>query len=245
VDIGAKTYAPGRSALIFLARAQAGYAWRMSFPSQERPDLPDFMTWAELELLPEQVAAQIELWAGRVVWVRRGPAEHQTFSNRLWSALERCARKSMSERPDRCWRVTTETNIFLGAAGKSDFLTPDFLVHRCLESAYQDVRAADALLVGEVLSPSNTQTDIEAKKGRYAGAGIPWYWEITLARAASEIAIVRAYALETAPGLLPEGVRPLHSANYILAGEWTHDDPDGVDIAFPFPIAIPWSELEY
>ncbi|WP_433724996.1 Uma2 family endonuclease [Nocardia sp. CA-129566] len=217
----------------------------MSIPHVQRPDLPEYMTWEELERLPEEIAEQIELWDGRVVWVRRGPSEHQVFTARLFAALERCGRKDMSSHSERCWRVGLETNVFLGRTGKSDFLTPDFLVHRCLESPYQDVRSGDVLLVGEVLSPSNTQTDIEAKKGRYASAGIPWYWEVHLAREASAIAIVRAYALETRPGELPDGVHPLRSANYLLAGEWTPDNTDDIEIDFPFPIQIPWSELEY
>ncbi|MFX0574964.1 Uma2 family endonuclease [Nocardia nepalensis] len=217
----------------------------MSIPHVQQPDLPERMTWEELERLPEEIAEQIELWDGRVVWVRRGPSEHQVFMGRLWTALERCARKDMSDRPQHCWRAGFETNVFLGRTGKSDFLTPDFLVHRCLESPYQDVRGDDVLLVGEVLSPSNTQTDIEAKKGRYASAGIPWYWEVHLAREASAIATVRAYALETAPGRLPEGVHPLHPANYLLAGEWVPNDENGIEIDFPFPISIPWAELEY
>ncbi|WP_433733140.1 hypothetical protein ACQP0C_12835 [Nocardia sp. CA-129566] len=141
--------------------------------------------------------------------------------------------------------MTTETNIFLGRNGKSDFLTPDFLVHRCLGSPYQDLRSADVVLVGEVLSPTNTQTDIEAKKGRYAGSGIPWYWEVTLDRAASAIATVRAYGLDIGHAQLPDGVHPLRAANYILAGEWTHENPDGIAIDFPFPIVIPWTEVEY
>ena len=218
----------------------------MSPPRLENPSLPEFMTWEELEQLPEEVAGQIELWEGRVVWVRRGPAEHQTFTYRMTSAFERCAGKAMSEQPTSCLRVTLETNIFLGETGKNDFLTPDFLVHRCLDKPYQDIRASDTVLVGEVLSPSNTPSDMETKKGRYAGAGIPWYWEVTLDRRESVIATVRVYALERDHGELPAGVRPLRSANYLLAGEWTPgDDEDGVDFRFPFPIRIPWSELEY
>ncbi|MBF6354802.1 Uma2 family endonuclease [Nocardia higoensis] len=143
------------------------------------------------------------------------------------------------------WQVDVETNVFLGATGKSNFLTPDFLVYCCLDSPFQDVRAADTLMVGEVLSPSNTQTDMEAKKGRYAGAGIPWYWEVMIARTDSAIAVVRAYALETGHGRLPEGVRLLRPTNYLLAGEWTPADEDGVHIGFPFPIDIPWQELAY
>ncbi|MFE6862662.1 Uma2 family endonuclease [Nocardia sp. NPDC057668] len=203
------------------------------------------MTWEELERLPEEIAEQIELWDGRVVWLRRGPAEHQTFTNLLWSGLRTCARDAMTHQPEQCWKATTETNVFLGHTGKSNFLTPDFLVHRCLDQPYQDVRASDALLVGEVLSPSNTRSDIEAKKGRYASAGIPWYWEVHLAAEASAIATVRAFGLQTTPAVLPDGVHPLHPANYIAAGEWIPTDTNGIDFDFPFPIHIPWSELQY
>ncbi|WP_040797537.1 Uma2 family endonuclease [Nocardia higoensis] len=217
----------------------------MPWPHIEKPDLPEFMTWEELEQLPEEIADQIELWDGRVVWVGRGPSEHQRFTVRMRNAMERCARASMRRQPETCWQVDVETNVFLGVTGKSDFLTPDFLVYRCLDSPFQDVRAADTLIVGEVLSPSNTQTDMEAKKGRYASAGIPWYWEVTIARTDSAIAVVRAYALETGHGRLPEGVRPLRPANYLLAGEWTPDHEDGVQIGFPFPIDIAWPELAY
>lgn len=217
----------------------------MSLPQIGRPDLPEYMTWEELEQLPEEIAAQIELWNGRVVWVRRGPAEHQVFTNRLWAALEQHTREVNQTDPEQCWRVTTETNIFLGSTGKTDFMTPDFLVHSCLTTPYQDIRSADTLLVGEVLSPSNTQSDMEAKKARYADAGIPWYWEVTLAHAESAIATIRAYALETGHGQLPSGVRPLHPANYLITGEWTRADTDGVRIDFPFPIEISWSALEF
>lgn len=113
------------------------------------------------------------------------------------------------------------------------------------ETPFEDIRANTTLPVGEVLSPSNTQTDMETKKGRYASAGIPWYWEVTLAREVSAIATVRAYGLETGPGRLPGGVHPLRSANYILAGEWTLGNPGGIRIEYPFPITIPWTELEY
>lgn len=217
----------------------------VSVPHVQRPELPEFMTWEELEQLPEEIAEQIELWDGRVVWVRRGPGEHQIFTARFFAALERCARDAMSSGSEQCWRSNLETNIFFGSTGKSDFVTPDFLVHRCLETPYQDIRSADVSLVGEVLSPSNTPKDVEAKKTRYASGGIPFYWEVILDSNTSAIATVRAYALEFEHGRIVEGVLPLRPANYILAGEWTHDDPGGIDFGFPFPIHIPWSELAY
>ncbi len=171
----------------------------MAMPSVDRPDLPESMTWEELEALPEEIAAQIELWGGRVVWVRRGPGEHQTATRRLTNEIERCARQHGATDTQRCWRVNFETNVFFGHTGKSDFVTPDFLVHRCLEPG-ADVRAADTVLVGEVLSPSNTPSEIEAKKARYAGAGIPSYWEVELRKDLTSIAALRVYILETGQG---------------------------------------------
>ncbi|WP_067847300.1 Uma2 family endonuclease [Nocardia lijiangensis] len=217
----------------------------MPEPHREQPNLPTRLTWEELEKLPAEIAAQIELWNGRVVWLRRGPGEHQTFTRRLTNALEGLARKDMSLNTEHCWRANLETNVFFGRTGKSDFVTPDFLVHRCLERPYQDVRAGDVLLVGEVLSPGNTQSDIEAKKARYASGGIPWYWEVTLARDDSAIDIVRVYGLETGYGQLPDGIRPLRPSNYLLTGEWTREAPNGIEFDFPFPISIPWTELEF
>ncbi|WP_254190107.1 Uma2 family endonuclease [Nocardia noduli] len=217
----------------------------MASPRIERPDLPEYMTWEQLEQLPEEIARQIELWDGRVVWLRRGPAEHQEFTFALTGALKRSAGAEMSENPESCWRVILETNVFFGHSGKSDFVTPDFLVYRCPTEPYQDIRAHDVLLAGEVLSPSNTQTDIDEKKARYAKAGIPWYWEVTLEREKSAIAMVRAFALEDSPGALPEGVHPLYPANYLLIGKWTPKDSDAIRAEYPFPIEIPWSDLEF
>ncbi|MEV0252032.1 Uma2 family endonuclease [Nocardia sp. NPDC050712] len=217
----------------------------MAIPHSPQPNLPEYMTWEDLELLPTEIAQQIELWNGKVIWVRRGPAEHQDYSAEFRSALRRSARDDMGNHTDRCWRVSLETNVFFGDSGKSDFVTPDFLVYRCLEAPYSDIRARDVVLVGEVHSPSNTQTDIEAKKARYAQAGIPYYWEVDLARPAPAIGVVRSFALETGHGQLPDGVRPLRSANYVVTGEWTPaDQPDGIITEFPFPIRIPWADLE-
>lgn len=203
------------------------------------------MTWDELTRLPQEIAGQIELWEGRVVWLRRGPGEHQEVTNLLWSALRADARHAEREDPALCLRVRTETNVFFGRAGMSDFVTPDFMVHRCLGEPYAYARADDVLLVGEVLSPSNTPTDMERKRVKYAAGGIPWYWEVGLHPHRSEIAYVHAYVLESGSGTLPAGVTPLHKANYILAGTWSPEDSTAITIGFPYPIDIPWNALEF
>ncbi|MFE9328025.1 Uma2 family endonuclease [Nocardia sp. NPDC052278] len=214
----------------------------MPLPLIQRPDLPEYLTWEELELLPEEIAGQIELWNGRVVWAGHRAEEHRVFTRRLTNTIEHLARQAMSERDESCWRVDCETNVFLGTSGRSDFSIPSFLIHRCLETPDQDIRAQDVLLVGEVMC---AYAGREGKRGRYAHAGIPWYWEVALDRESSAIEMVRANVLSIGHAQLPDGARPLRPNNYIAAGEWTHENPDGIAIDFPFPITIPWTELEY
>jgi len=143
----------------------------------------EFMTWHDLQRLPDDIAAEIELWDRRVVWNRRGPLEHQRFAVRMRNALESNTRRAMRDRSSEpgespCWQVEVGANVFF-ATDKSSFLTPDFLVRRCLPRG-ADTTAADVLLVGEVLCGSDTPKRWEWKKDRYAEAGIPWYWEIEL-----------------------------------------------------------------
>jgi hypothetical protein len=107
------------------------------------------------------------------------------------------------------------------------------------------VRATDTVLVGEVLSPSSTPGDVEAKKARYSGAGIPSYWEVELLQDLTGIGALRVYVLEIGHAELPSGVRSLRSANYLLAGEWGPDPVSGVSFPYPFPIEIPWSSLAF
>lgn len=139
----------------------------MSNPSADAVPLPERMTWDELNALPDEQAARIELVKGRPVWVRTGPPEHQRFATRVRNALEVCARESMRERLGDCWQVDTETNVFLSPA-KDDFLTPDFMLYHCPDEPWTPIFAPDVLIVGEVLSPSNHIRQMLAKQARYA-----------------------------------------------------------------------------
>lgn len=205
------------------------------------PVLPARMTWEELAALPEDLARQIELHDGRVVLVRQGPPRHQRFSRRLAHAIEQCARSDMRERLDHCWQVDVETNVFFNG-DKSDFRTPDFMVYRCQDSGEEYVYAHDVILAGEVLSPANGLNAVEAKKAKYAGGGIPWYWEVDMDGDA--IAAIRAYALELSANL-PDGVVPLRPRNYILIGEWTPDDSESIMSDHPFQIRIDWDAVAF
>ncbi len=81
--------------------ANLEYDGRMSIPRVQRPEIPDRMTWEELQRLPEEIAEQIELWDGRVVWGRRGPAEHQKCRHACGGSRHRLPR---GRRARRCGR---------------------------------------------------------------------------------------------------------------------------------------------
>lgn len=210
------------------------------------PGIPQVLDWDGLQQLPEEIAAQIELWERRVVWNRRGPLEHQRFTVRVRNALEADARRDMSavstDGAQRCWQVEVGTNVFF-TPDKSSFLTPDFLVRRCLARG-ADTFAGDVVVAGEVLSGSDTPKRRAWKMNRYAEAGIPWYWEVELDSAGTwDVTEVRAYELVTIPaqGL---AVKPLRPSVYVEVGLW---EPEGAGIEFPAPfeIRIGWEDLAF
>jgi Uma2 family endonuclease len=209
-------------------------------------NVPEYLSWEELQHLPDHVAGEIELWDREVVWNRRGPLEHQRFTVRMRNAIETSARHAMHETTtddtERCWQVEIETNVFF-APDKNRFLTPDFLIRRCLPRG-ADTFAADLALAGEVLSGSDTPKRRAWKMDQYAEAGIPWYWEVDLDSPDTwDITAVRAYELVTIPtGQL--AVKPLRPAVYVLVGEWEPGDT-GIDFPEPFHLHITWDDLAF
>lgn len=218
----------------------------MSVAASEMSDfgVPEYLSWDELQQLPDEVAGEIELWDRKVIWNRRAPVAHQRFSVRMRNAIEASARRATRDATageQQCWDVDVETNVFF-ADDKSSYLTPDFVVRRCMPGD-ADTFAADVVLVGEVLSGSDTPRRREWKKERYAEAGIPWYWEVELDSTSLDISAVRAYelALVQVTGL---AIKPLRPAVYVPVGEWEPRDID-IDISAPFDIHISWEELAF
>jgi len=166
--------------------------------------------------------------------------EHQAFTLPHQCA-NRCARPGMTKQPQECWRVEFETNVFFGRNREVDFVTPDFLAYRCLDAPYQDIRAKDVLLVGEVLSPSNTQTDMDEKRARYARQASPGIGSHPGTREERDRHGSRL-RLETPTATSPRACTPL-SVNYLLTGKWSPRIPprstsSPVHIHIPGPNSI-------
>jgi Uma2 family endonuclease len=208
--------------------------------------VPEYLSWEELQQLPEHIAEDIELWEHKVIWNRRGPVQHQRFAVRMRNAIESEARRAMhnatGEGEEQCWDVDVETNVFF-KSDKSSFLTPDFVVRRCMPGD-ADTMAADVVLVGEVLSSSDTPMRRRWKMDRYAEGGIPWYWEVELASAGdSAIAAVSVYELITVSAGVE--VLPLRPAVYIPVREWQPTDSASIDFPKPFDMHISWDDLAF
>ncbi|MGF6885596.1 Uma2 family endonuclease [Nocardia sp. GAS34] len=222
----------------------------MPIPHLASPDLPEMMTWTAYEALPEEIAQYIELQDGRPVWIadeiiaHRSTDEHQVYSHNFVQALRTITRHITAKSLGPCWRATGESNIFFNQ-DRSSFVTPDFMAFRCLDDEFDWIYAQDVVLVGEVLSPANTQVKIEEKKARYAAGGIPWYWEVVIGHGPRRIEKVRAYTRAVGAPPLPAGVTLLHPANYYQVDEWAPETHDAIETIHPFPIRIPWDDLVY
>lgn len=74
--------------------------------------------------------------------------------------------------------VATGVGLGLGARGKRSYFVPDVVVAQrsALVPGRKQLEAPEVLLVVEVLSPSNSGTDLVLKRHEYAAIGIPAYW---------------------------------------------------------------------
>ncbi|MFC4124374.1 Uma2 family endonuclease [Nocardia rhizosphaerae] len=200
--------------------------------------LPEFLTWEEYLGLPTEIAQCIDgLDRGKVIWARTGPRRNQRAAVRLRNALESAWSAARSGH-DGCFEADSEQPIFFTA--KNDFLKPDFVLYQCLSADEQDVPASAVVIVGEVLSPSNSVQDMQRKTTRFAEAGIPWYWEV---EATETGLVIQINALLPAPEHRPAGVQPLREFHYEPVARWT--GTGDFTYHLPFPFTIPARELEY
>ncbi|WP_062982100.1 Uma2 family endonuclease [Nocardia anaemiae] len=135
------------------------------------------MTEVDYDQLPDDLRKLIEIIDGNVIRCQSGSPEHSNVARRLANHLE--AAKPSEPRAG----VATGLDLRFTRRRKRDgafsFRRPDVTVHRCVERGAK-LRAADALMVVEVLCPGSGYIDTVDKLAEYAYEGIPIYLIVQL-----------------------------------------------------------------
>jgi Uma2 family endonuclease len=150
--------------------------------------LSRLLTVAEYVDIGEVDFGYSELVEGRLVLSPSPSPLHNLASGEICLALRR-------QLPDDLLAVQdVDVDLGLAPADAPGFVRrPDIVVvHRDVPRRVQRegglIRAAEVLVVVELVSPSSRRTDHVIKRGEYADAGIPHYWIVDLAEPASLLA---------------------------------------------------------
>lgn len=161
----------GLRAMLWLMSAAP---YELPFGAPRRPlTVAEYLELRETEFRVELVEGQLTVSPPPTPW-------HSRASYLLTSAL--------SEAVPSGWEVYQEVGVDLELApvDQPAFVRiPDLTVVRAeavrrLRAEGGIFRAADALLVVEVLSPGTIRTDQVVKRDEYADAGIPHYWIVDI-----------------------------------------------------------------
>src|SRR6266496_3250763 len=184
-------------------------------PSWLRPP-PGGFTADDLDRLPD-LPPHTELVDGSLVFVRPQTAFHLLMMDLLANGLRRCAPNTV--------RVRREMTVTLDNRQRPE---PDVLVVNAAAATgmrQTNFRAADVLLVVEVVSPDSERRDRERKPELYAQAGIRHFWRV---EDVDERPVVYVYELDPA------------NRAYALTG--IHHDQ--LALTVPFDIDIDLAELD-
>jgi Uma2 family endonuclease len=186
------------------------------------PRPPRLLTVREYLEFAETEFGYTELLEGRLLVTPSPLPRHGRASLRLAMAV---AAKLPSD-----LEVLQDTDLDLQLAGPDEpgfVRRPDLLVVRREASHLVDeqgglLRASDAVLVVEIVSPGSRRTDYVVKRGEYADAGIPHYWIVDIA--------------------VPVSITSCH-----LAGELGYADSGEITGTFateePFPVRLELTQL--
>lgn len=120
-----------------------------------------------LRLLPETNGPRVEVFCGSVIVSPHANMDHQAVMREIVYRLHRAARDI------GCWAYP-ENNLISG----DDLFIPDFGVYRVSGAGKVAMEIADALLLGEIVSPGNRRKDIIDRPKQYAAAGVPWFMRV-------------------------------------------------------------------
>jgi Uma2 family endonuclease len=129
------------------------------------------MTLEDFVALPEDDSARYELQEGALVVAPRPRPLHQDAMFRLGMQIHRSLPPELT--------MLLDVDVVVQDADPATVRAPDVVVTRA-RSAQELLRAADALLVVEIISRGSRNVDLHLKPFEYAEAGIPHYWVVDL-----------------------------------------------------------------
>jgi Uma2 family endonuclease len=132
-------------------------------------DLPDGLSAAQYEALPEEICRRIEVVDGAIIVSAAPRRLHQDIARRLANALEAACGPGLA--------VSTDVDLRLRDVPLLN-RRPDVVVYDAALSDDAVLRPPDCVLVAEVMSPGSVTTDQTDKPAEYAAAGIGHYWRI-------------------------------------------------------------------
>lgn len=193
------------------------------------------MTLEVYESLPEDLARGIEVVDGMVIVCHSPSDKHQAVQHALLNTLGEAVRKH-DHRKGTCHRTRAGIDVLLTEV-PFHFRTPDLTVFRCLSDELLGrwkgkPKAADTVLVVEIVSPGSRSEDMVAKPVRYARAGIEHYWIVRLVQ-------------DDGPANSVEMLRLTAGGTYATEQvTFRKKDPLAIDTLDPFEITVSWAQLD-
>jgi len=132
-------------------------------------DLPDGLSAAEYEALPEEICRRIEVVDGAIIVSAAPRRLHQVIGRRLANALEAACGPGLA--------VATDVDLRLRDVPLLN-RRPDVVVYDASLPDDAVLRPRHCALVVEVMSPGSVTTDQTDKPAEYAAAAIGHYWRV-------------------------------------------------------------------
>jgi Uma2 family endonuclease len=132
-------------------------------------DVPDGLSAAEYEALPEDICRRIEIVDGAVI-VNVVPRRlHQDICRRFANTLETACRTAFA--------VSTDVDLRLRDIPQLN-RRPDIVIYGVSLPDDEALRPEHCMLVVEVMSPGSVTADQTDKPAEYATSRIPHYWRV-------------------------------------------------------------------
>jgi Uma2 family endonuclease len=175
-------------------------------------DLPDGLSVAEYEVLPEDICRRIEIVDGAII-VNAAPRRlHQDICRRLANALEASCGGAFA--------VSTDVDLRLRDVPLLN-RRPDAVIYDASLPDDEVLRPQHCALVVEVMSPGSVTADQTDKPAEYAASRIPHYWRVEHDPAGKILSVFR-YRLDPTTGT--------YASAGVHTGEMTVTEPVAITI---------------